>query len=51
MAWHIASGMKKLHARHMIHRDIRPDNILVNDFYTAKIGDMGIARSVTGMEE
>lgn len=44
MACHIASGMRKLHARHMIHRDIRPDNILVNENYIAKIGDMGIAR-------
>jgi serine/threonine protein kinase len=44
MACHIASGMRKLHARHMIHRDIRPDNILVNENYVAKIGDMGIAR-------
>ncbi|CAF3664815.1 unnamed protein product [Rotaria sordida] len=47
MAWHVANGMRKLHARNMIHRDIRPDNILVNDVYTAKIGDMGIARSMT----
>lgn len=44
IAYHIASGMRKLHARHMIHRDIRPDNILVNENYVAKIGDMGIAR-------
>ncbi len=44
MACHIASGMRKLHARHMIHRDIRPDNILVNENYITKIGDMGIAR-------
>jgi serine/threonine protein kinase len=44
MACHIASGMRKLHARHIIHRDIRPDNILVNENYVAKIGDMGIAR-------
>ncbi len=44
MACHIASGMRKLHARRMIHRDIRPDNILVNENYIAKIGDMGIAR-------
>ena len=44
MAWQIASGMQKLHARQMIHRDIRPDNILVDYDYTAKIGDMGIAR-------
>jgi serine/threonine protein kinase len=27
----------------MVHRDIRPDNILVSSNYTAKIGDMGIA--------
>jgi serine/threonine protein kinase len=44
MACQIASGMRKLHAHHMIHRDIRPDNILVTQDYTAKIGDMGLAR-------
>jgi serine/threonine protein kinase len=44
MACQIASGMRKLHAHHMIHRDIRPDNILITQDYTAKIGDMGIAR-------
>ncbi|CAF1191142.1 unnamed protein product [Rotaria sordida] len=43
MACHIASGMRKLHAHTMIHRDIRPDNILVSSNFTAKIGDMGIA--------
>lgn len=44
MACQIASGMRKLHAHGMIHRDIRPDNILVAHDYTAKIGDMGLAR-------
>ena len=44
MACQIASGMRKLHAHHMIHRDIRPDNILITQDYTAKIGDMGLAR-------
>ncbi|CAF4070529.1 unnamed protein product, partial [Rotaria sp. Silwood1] len=29
---------------HSIHRDIRSDNRLVNQQYTCKIGDMGIAR-------
>ena len=43
LACQIASGMRKLHAHTMIHRDIRPDNILVSNNYTAKIGDMGIA--------
>ena len=44
MACQIASGMRKLHAHQMIHRDIRPDNILIAHDYSAKIGDMGIAR-------
>ncbi|CAF3032277.1 unnamed protein product [Rotaria sp. Silwood2] len=44
MACHIASGMRKLHGHSMIHRDIRPDNILVSNNFTAKIGDMGIAQ-------
>ncbi|CAF1135960.1 unnamed protein product [Rotaria sordida] len=46
MATQIASGMRKIHEHHMIHRDIRSDNILVNQQYTCKIGDMGIARVV-----
>ncbi|CAF1254749.1 unnamed protein product [Didymodactylos carnosus] len=44
MAVNVASGMRKIHEHRMIHRDIRPDNILVSHDYTAKIGDMGIAR-------
>lgn len=43
MACHVVSAMKKLHGHSMIHRDIRPDNILVSKNYTAKLGDMGIA--------
>jgi serine/threonine protein kinase len=46
IARQIASGMRKIHEHHMIHRDIRSDNILVSQNYTAKIGDMGIARVV-----
>ncbi|CAF1203213.1 unnamed protein product [Rotaria sordida] len=46
MARQIASGMRKIHEHHMIHRDIRSDNILVNQQYTCKIGGMGIARVV-----
>jgi serine/threonine protein kinase len=51
MAMNIASGMRKIHEHRMIHRDIRPDNILVNENYVAKIGDMGIARVVDPMNQ
>ncbi|CAF4449090.1 unnamed protein product [Rotaria sp. Silwood2] len=51
MARQIASAMRKIHDHHMIHRDIRPDNILVNQQYTCKIGDMGIARVVDPLNQ
>lgn len=44
MACDIASGMRKLHAHQIIHRDIRPDNILVSHSYQAKLGDMGVIK-------
>ncbi|CAF0793093.1 unnamed protein product [Adineta ricciae] len=51
MARNIASGMRKIHEHRMIHRDIRPDNVLVNEYYVAKIGDMGIARFTDPMNQ
>ena len=44
MACNIATGMRRIHEKKFIHRDIRPDNIFVNQHYVAKIGDMGIAK-------
>ncbi|XP_047131757.2 dual specificity mitogen-activated protein kinase kinase dSOR1 [Hydra vulgaris] len=44
IAYNIASGMKRIHDKHYIHRDIRPDNIFITNNYVAKIGDMGISR-------
>ena len=51
IAMNIASGMRKIHEHRMIHRDIRPDNILVDEHYVAKIGDMGIARVVDPLNQ
>lgn len=51
IAFQIVSGMRKIHTHKMIHRDIRPDNILINDDYTAKIGDMGLARLHVPMDK
>lgn len=44
MARSIASGMRKIHEHHIVHRDIQPDNIFVSENDVPKIGEMGIAR-------
>jgi formylglycine-generating enzyme required for sulfatase activity/tRNA A-37 threonylcarbamoyl transferase component Bud32 len=41
----VAEGLEAAHARGMVHRDIKPDNILMareGDFYVPKIADFGI---------
>ena len=47
----IAEGMQFLHAMGVVHRDIKPDNILVSDLsynatITCKIADLGSARTI-----
>ena len=46
----ILCGLKYLHAAKVIHRDLKPGNILVNDDCTIQICDFGLARSMKGVE-
>ena len=39
-----AEGLAHAHAVNMVHRDIKPDNLLVNDRGEVKILDLGLAR-------
>lgn len=43
----IASGIEVAHDNHIIHRDIKPQNIIVNSSGILKVTDFGIAKAAT----
>ncbi len=46
MAIDICRALEICHARHIVHRDIKPDNIFVSEDGDFKLGDFGVARTV-----
>ncbi|HOK62480.1 MAG TPA: Stk1 family PASTA domain-containing Ser/Thr kinase [Soehngenia sp.] len=43
----IAEALKHAHKNHIIHRDIKPHNIMITEDNIVKVTDFGIARAVT----
>ncbi|KAK8898171.1 hypothetical protein M9Y10_000443 [Tritrichomonas musculus] len=49
--YQIVEGMKYVHFRKVIHRDLKPTNILVASDGTIKISDFGISKLMTAEEQ
>lgn len=43
----VIEGLGAAHAAGFIHRDVKPENVLISDDGRIKIGDFGLARAVT----
>ena len=46
IAIQVAQGMEAAHEQHIIHRDIKPQNIMISRDGKVKVTDFGIARAV-----
>jgi serine/threonine protein kinase len=41
----IAAGLAHCHARHVAHRDVKPDNVLLSAAHACKLADFGVAHA------
>ncbi len=43
----VLQALAEAHAKGLIHRDVKPENVILNDNGTVKVADFGLARAVT----
>eukprot|EP00033_Pygsuia_biforma_P001868 GCRY01002088.1.p1 GENE.GCRY01002088.1~~GCRY01002088.1.p1 ORF type:complete len:169 (-),score=15.26 GCRY01002088.1:10-516(-) len=48
--YQIFKGLKFMHTGKVLHRDMKPSNVLLNSECLVKIADFGLARSISALE-
>ncbi|CAF2124173.1 unnamed protein product [Brassica napus] len=47
IVYQLLRGLKYVHSANILHRDLRPSNVLLNSKHELKIGDFGLARTTS----
>lgn len=51
VTYHITKALAFLHAQDIIHRDVKPDNILIGSDGFARLADFGLAKKLGGRDD
>ena len=49
--WQILQGLRDMHEKQIVNRDIKSSNILINSDLSVKICDFGLAICIYGQEK